>query len=96
MNFLKQTVKFPDGHVFEAELHCILQNIKNGKFYDITPDILPTKTHRRIVLEPRVTLNQVIRGGVAMVENICSKVWDEMTVDVLSIVGSDFFELFNV
>jgi len=51
---------------FEAELHCILRRNRDGRYFDITPDICGMR-RRRIVLEPRVDVQKltdyIIRNG---------------------------------
>ena len=90
----KFKVTVPEGS-FEAELHCILRHKYNGTLFDITPDKDKTRTYRRIVFEPRLSLQGLLESNCSLngVNNICSRVWKEMSNK--QITADNFFKLID-
>ena len=57
---------------WQAELHCVLRRLSDGQLWDPSPELIKGKYSRRIVLEPRIGLYDILRWGVSQGGNLAT------------------------
>jgi hypothetical protein len=60
---------------YEAEFHSILLDTRTGTFYDPTKDMVPSRTRRTVILEPRMSTEDWLKYCRQAPENICTDRW---------------------
>ena len=60
---------------YEAEFHSILLDTRTNTFYDPTKDMVPSRTRRTVILEPRMSTEDWLKYCRQAPENISTDRW---------------------